>query len=168
LYSGSVKHTRKQKEQATHNKQKQIKIERRKKEMLRTNSKKAAENIRKYIMEDLEYLQERAEYRGMELDENNVDQVLALAWSIFKEEKSGEINRYRFINEYQVFKDWASGLALGNLFCYYYNRSAVEDLGNILEESAAEKAKYKEEDAEELLTRLIYREMTRAYNKTAF
>lgn len=136
--------------------------------MLRTNSKKAAENIRRYIMEDLEYLQERAEYRGMELDENNVDQVLALAWSIFKEEKSGEINRYRFINEYQVFKDWASGLALGNLFCYYYNRSAVEDLGNILEESAAEKAKYKEEDAEELLTRLIYREMTRAYNKTAF
>ena len=136
--------------------------------MLRTNSKKAAENIRKYIMEDFEYLQERAEYRGMELDENNVDQVLALAWSIFKEEKSGEINRYRFINEYQVFKDWASGLALGNLFCYYYNRSAVEDLGNILEESAAEKAKYKEEDAEELLTRLIYREMTRAYNKTAF
>ena len=136
--------------------------------MLRTNSKKAAENIRNYIMEDFEYLQERAEYRGMELDENNVDQVLALAWSIFKEEKSGEINKYRFINEYQVFKDWASGLALGNLFCYYYNRSAVEDLGNILEESAAEKAKYKEEDAEELLTRLIYREMTRAYNKTAF
>lgn len=136
--------------------------------MLRTNSKKAVENIRKYIMEDFEYLQERAEYRGMELDENNVDQVLALAWSIFKEEKSGEINRYRFINEYQVFKDWASGLALGNLFCYYYNRSAVDDLGNILEESAAEKAKYKEEDAEELLTRLIYREMTRAYNKTAF
>lgn len=136
--------------------------------MLRTNSKKAVENIRKYIMEDFEYLQERAEYRGMELDENNVDQVLALAWSIFKEEKSGEINRYRFINEYQVFKDWASGLALGNLFCYYYNRSAVEDLGNILEESAAEKAKYKEEDAEELLTRLIYREMNRAYNRIAF
>ena len=136
--------------------------------MLRTNSKKAAENIRNYIMEDFEYLQERADYRNMKLDKNNVDQVLALAWSIFKEEKSGEINRYRFINEYQVFKDWASGLALGNLFCYYYNRSAVEDLGNILEESAAEKAKYKEEDAEELLTRLIYREMTRAYNKTAF
>ena len=136
--------------------------------MLKTNSKKAAENIRKYIMEDFEYLQERAEYRGMELDENNVDQVLAFAWSIFKEEKSGEINRYRFINEYQVFKDWASGLALGNLFCYYYNRSAVDDLGDILEESAAEKAKYKEGDAEELLTRLIYREMTRAYNKTAF
>ncbi len=136
--------------------------------MLRTNSKKAAENIRKYIMEDLEYLQERAEYRGMELDENNVDQVLALAWSIFKEEKSGEINRYHGINEYQVFKDWASGLALGNLFCYYYNRSAVDDLGDILEESAAEKAKYKEEDAEELLTRLIYREMTRAYNRIAF
>ena len=136
--------------------------------MLKTNSKKAAENIRNYIMEDFEYLQERAEYRGIELDKNNVDQVLALAWSIFKEEKSGEINRYRFINEYQVFKDWASGLSLGNLFCYYYNRSAVEDLGNILEESAAEKAKYKEEDAEELLTRIIYREMTKAYNRIAF
>jgi len=136
--------------------------------MLRTNSKKAVENIRKYIMEDFEYLQERAGYDGITLEENNADQVIAFAWSIFKEEKSGEINRYRGINEYQVFKDWASGLALGNLFCYYYNRSAVEDLGNILEESTAEKAKYKEADAEELLTRLIYREMKRAYNRIAF
>ena len=136
--------------------------------MLRTNSKKAAENIRKYIMEDLEYLQERADYDDITLEENNADQVLAYAYNVFKAEKRGEIERYKFINLYKIFQSWASGLALGNLFCYYYNRSAVDDLGDILEESAAEKAKYKEEDAEELLTRLIYREMTRAYNKTAF
>ena len=136
--------------------------------MLRTNSKKAAENIRKYIMEDFEYLQERADYDGITLEENNADQVLAYAYNVFNAEMRGEIERYRNINLYNIFQNWASGLALGNLFCYYYNRSAVEDLGNILEESAAEKAKYKEEDAEELLTRLIYREMTRAYNRIAF
>ena len=62
----------------------------------------------------------------------------------------------------EIFKDWAQGLALGGLFCYYYNRSAKDDLGAILEESEAEKAKYTEQEAEEMLTRLIYRELEKA------
>ena len=64
-----------------------------------------------------------------------------------------------------IFEDWARGLALGNLFCYYYNRSAKDDLGKILEESEEEKAKYTEQEAEELLTRLIYREMENAHRR---
>ena len=75
--------------------------------MLRTNSKKAAENIRKYIMEDLEYLQERADYDGIALEENNADQVLAYAYNVFKAEKRGEIERYRNINLYKIFQSWA-------------------------------------------------------------
>lgn len=45
--------------------------------------------------------------------------------------------------------------------CYYYNRSAVDDLGAILEETAEEKARYSEAQAETLLTSLIYRELVR-------
>ena len=67
-----------------------------------------------------------------------------------------------------IFEDWARGLALGNLFCYYYNRSAVDDLGEIMEETEEEKAKYTEQEAEETLTRLIYREMEKAYWKCKF
>ena len=136
--------------------------------MLRSNSKKAAENIANYILEDIEYLQERAEYRGFTLDAEDKSTVLAFVYTIFLEEKSGELNRYRNVNIYNIFRDWASGLALGNLFCYYYNRSAVDDLGAILEETLEEKERYTESAAEEMLTRLIFREVTKAYNRTAF
>lgn len=45
--------------------------------------------------------------------------------------------------------------------CYYYNRSAVDDLGAILEETDSEKARYSEQQAETRLTYLIYRELVR-------
>ena len=44
-------------------------------------------------------------------------------------------------------------------YCYWYNRSAVDDLGNILQQTSEKKAKYTEGQAEKELTRLIYREI---------
>ena len=58
---------------------------------------------------------------------------------------------------YTVFRDWAGGLPMGQLFVYMLRRSAVDDLGAILQETGAEKAKYTEDQAEECLTRLIFR-----------
>lgn len=49
--------------------------------------------------------------------------------------------------------------------CYYYNRSAVADLGNILEETPAEMERYTESGAETLLTNLIYRELKKGAAK---
>ena len=49
--------------------------------------------------------------------------------------------------------------------CYFYNRSAVDDLGEILEETDEEKAKYNERQAEDLLTWLIYRELLKGEKK---
>ena len=128
--------------------------------MLRTNSKKACENIRAYIMQDEDYLKECAEYDNVELNEQR--DYLAYAYRLFKEQKSHEIRRNYGNPCFVIFEDWAKGLALGGLFCYYYNRSAVEDLGTILEETEEEKAKYTEQQAEECLTRLIYRELEKA------
>jgi len=67
-------------------------------------------------------------------------------------------SRKGYTNE-QVFIDWAQGLPSVLDTCYYYNRSAVDDLGAILEQSAREKAQYTEAEAEQLLTHLIYREL---------
>jgi hypothetical protein len=61
-----------------------------------------------------------------------------------------------------VFEEWASGLPSVLDTCYYYNRSAVDDLGAILEQTETEKAKYNEQESEKLLTYLIFREIKKA------
>lgn len=128
--------------------------------MLKTNSKKACENIRKYIMQDSDYLKECADFDGVTLNEER--DFLAYAWRLFTEQKKHDIERNYHSPNFGIFLDWARGLALGGLFCYYYNRSAVADLGDILEESEAERGKYTEQQAEETLSRLIYRELEKA------
>ena len=63
--------------------------------------------------------------------------------------------------ESEVFEDWARGLAMNGLFCYYYNRSAIEDVKELLEETPEEANRHTEEKAEAFLTRWIYDEMKR-------
>ena len=128
--------------------------------MLKSNSKKACENIREYIMQDSDYLSECAEYDGVTL--NDRTDFLSYAWRLFTGQKKHDIEQNYNNPNFGIFLDWARGLALGSLFCYYYNRSAVDDLGAILEETEEEKAKYTEEQAEEMLSRLIYRELEKA------
>lgn len=60
-----------------------------------------------------------------------------------------------------VFIDWCQGLPSILDTCYYYNRSAVADLGDILQQSERERAQYTEEQAERLLTHLIYQELVK-------
>lgn len=130
--------------------------------MLNSYNKQATENIRKYIVEqDSDYICERS---GYTIKQDDTDELLAYARLIFKDEM-----KYRIGDNYNhpgfvIFEDWAWGLALGRLFCYYYNRSAVDDLGEILEETEEQKKQYTESQAEKMLTRLIYREMEKAYN----
>lgn len=131
--------------------------------MIKTNSKKAIANIKAYIADDAEYIKDRAAYDHKTLE--NLDDIISYAFEIFCEEKAYEIKKNYRIPTLEVFRNWAQGLALGNLFCYYYNRSAVDDLGAILEETEAEKSRYSETEAAELLTRLIFREMQKAYNR---
>ena len=130
--------------------------------MLRTNSKAAKANIIEYIKQDQDYIEESYNYTP-----ENDNELLASIYGIFLSEKSYELQRNNYINQFEIFKSWAQGLALGGLFCYYCNRSAVDDLGNILEETEEERNKYSEAQAEEMLTKLIYREIVKAYNNIA-
>ena len=125
--------------------------------MLKTNSKKARENVRNYIVE-------RFTPEGYTDDPPQEWQAIAaFILDTFRNEVYNlpEDFRYYRYNEFAAFADWCAGLP-GVLDTYYYcNRSAVDDLGAVLEESEEEKARYTEAQAESTLTLLIYRELTR-------
>lgn len=121
--------------------------------MLKTNSKKAIENIKAYIMEH---------YTPYDYEDfNESDDFQTVATNILdtmRKQKSGDWYN-RNMSDQQRFEDWCQGLP--SLFdaCYYYNRPAIDDLGDILEETAEERNRYTKEQAEKMLTALIYREL---------
>ena len=124
--------------------------------MLRT--KKAIVNIRAYIMDNFT----PENYTGN--PPKDFPGVAAFILDTFRKEKMSDF-RYRDCNEFAAFTDWCSGLPSVLDTCYYYNRSAVEDLGAILEETAEEKARFSEPEAERRLTWLIYRELSKGAAK---
>lgn len=122
--------------------------------MLKTNSKQARQNVQAYIMQNF-----TGENHGIETPET-FTATAAVIMQVFNSEKPAE-GVYSRMNEQERFTDWAQGLSSILDTCYYYNRSAVDDLGAILEETEQEKARYSEQNAEQLLTSLIYRELVR-------
>lgn len=123
--------------------------------MLKTNSKKAAENIRAYIVDGF------TPEGYTDNPPQEFPKIAAFILDTFRSEKYhlAEDRRYYHGSELLAFRDWCAGLAGVLDTCYFYNRSAVDDLGAILEETEQEKARYTEQQAEQLLTNLIYREL---------
>ena len=118
--------------------------------MLRT--KKAIGNIRAYIMDNF------APENYTDTPPKDFPEVAAFILETFRKEKMSDF-RYRNCNEFAAFTDWCQGLPAVLDTCYCYNRSAVDDLGRILEETAEEKERFTEAEAERRLTWLIYREL---------
>ena len=127
--------------------------------MLKTNSKKAIENIKNYIINNFDFTNYE-EYTNEE-EPTTFEAIAKFIYKCFIEEKRYNNDNYRY-SEQEIFLDWCSGLPSVIDTCYFYNRSAIDDLAIILEETEAEKEKYSESDAEELLTNLIYREIKKA------
>lgn len=125
--------------------------------MLKTNSKKAAENIRAYIVKNF------TPENYTETPPEEWHEIAAFILDTFRKEKynCSEDFRYYHNSEIAAFLDWSAGLPGVLDTCYYYNRSAVDDLAELLEETEQEKARYTEEQAEKTLTTLIYRELQR-------
>lgn len=122
--------------------------------MLKTSSKQARANVREYIINH--FSPDSYDFRG---DSSDFATVARYIMARFEREKRGE----RGTRE-ELFFDWCAGLPSVLDTCYYYNRSAVDDLGAILEETDAEKARYTEQQAEKMLTRLIYAELCKDCN----
>ena len=125
--------------------------------MLKTNSKKAKENIQQYIIDCFEpesYTDE---------DIKGFENVAAFILNTFRLEKYHCIEDYRYYhnNESLAFADWCAGLPSLLDTCYHYNRSARADVARILEQTESESKRYTESESEKLLTMLIYRELKR-------
>ena len=122
--------------------------------MLKTNSKQARENVREYIINH--FNPDGYDFRE---DASDWETVARYIMAIFDREKRGERG-----TRAELLFDWCEGLPSVLDTCYYYNRYAFDDLGSILEETDAEKARYTEQQAEKMLTRLIYEELCKACN----
>ena len=127
--------------------------------MLRTASRKAMENVRKYVVEH---------YDGSGYDDNTpeakaqtFEEIATVIYLDVMRVESYKLN-LRWLPFEKLFSDWAMGLPGLLDTCYYYNRSAVDDLGAILEQTEAEKSKYNEREAETMLSNLIAREIIKA------
>ena len=126
--------------------------------MLRTTCKKALDNIRAYILNN-------TDVTGYDFAEPKTFAEAALIiWNEFQTAKQYELCKPR-TNIQECFIEWCAGLPSIIDTCYYYNRSAVNDLGELLEETEAEKAKYTESQAERMLSCLIYREISKEARK---
>lgn len=124
--------------------------------MLRTNSKKAMENIKNYVLANFTPC-DYEEYADLE-GTADYKKVCTVIMNVFNLEKA-PVRAYARMTERERFIDWCQGLPSIFDTCYYYNRSAVDDLGRILEENDNEKLKYDEREAENMLTNLLYREI---------
>lgn len=124
--------------------------------MLRTNSKQALQNLREYIVRNTD-----AEPYGFAHIAEFKD-AAKFIMTAFYIEKVRFDKRHLPMAEY--FKEWMQGLPSIYDAEYYYRRDARDDVAEILEETDAEKNKYTEEQATELLTDLIWREVYKACN----
>lgn len=122
--------------------------------MLKTNSKQLRQNIRNYIVAN--YDGPDAGYENAPERNADFSEIAKFLLDNFRKEKSHDISRYI---ERDVFIDWCQGLPSILDTCYYYNRSAIKDLGDLLEETEEERARYTEAQAEERLTLYIWREL---------
>ena len=129
--------------------------------MLKANSKQTKENIKKYIVENF-----TAE-NYPDTPPTEWHEIATFIFDCFRSEKWNCKNDFQYYggNEWKAFLDWCAGLPSVLDTCYFYNRSAVEDLGNILEQTEAERSKYEESAAENLLTLLIYNEIKKELEK---
>ena len=124
--------------------------------MLRSNSKKVIEKVRSYIVDEID-----PDYFGLA---EAPDFLTACKLILTACENEKQYSRSR--SGFETFRDWAQGLPTALNTCYYYNVSAVNLLADWLEETESEKEKYSESEAEEMITRLIYRELTKGASKS--
>lgn len=131
---------------------------------LRSNSKKAIENIRKYIIEN--YDADGYEQDSPEAAAKTFEEIAAVVLADVARVKGYEVRRCYHFTWQDAFADWAAGLPGLLDTCYYYNREAADDLAKILEQTPEDREKlakrYGERDAERFLSNLIFRELYKA------
>ena len=123
--------------------------------MLKSNSKQAVKNIRDYIVDNFD-----GSAYGWE-DAKDFEQIAQCIMTAFYTERAKPLveDKHYFKTYQDAFIDWCAGLPSIFDTCYYYNRSAIADLGDILDEMICERERYTESQAQDMLSYLIFREV---------
>lgn len=118
--------------------------------MLKTNSNQARENLKAYIMAGWNIEEDEQGRTWQDTQRVIIDSFIYQAYSSEYERRQ---------NRQEAFKNWLMGLPrnLGD-FCLC---RAVEDLGDILEETEEQRNRFTEDQAEQAIATLIYREVFR-------
>ena len=121
--------------------------------MLKTNSRKAREAVRAYVAEKTRG-RDGAEAKTFE----EAAAVIAGEWDAYK---YPGLDRQSGHSLAEAFRHFAAGLP-NDLFDYLAAGDTVELVGDMLEQTEAERSKYSDSQACDLLTRLILREVSKA------
>ena len=131
---------------------------------LRTTSKAVKEKIKCYLLENFsDWYNENRDYilennDISEIDpENFTDCCNTIFYYLYDEVIK---HNKRKMSHFEYFKYWCEGLTSLIDTTYLYNTSAVDLVGGWLEQTEAEKSKYNEQQAENLVTWLLYREIS--------
>ena len=128
---------------------------------MRTNCKKAKENIKKYIVDNYE----PNNYTPSDYGLKPSTDFKVVAQSVYDTFVDEFIAHQRETANPKTFGEWCRGLPTILDTPHIYGGSAVEILGDILEQSEYERNKYTEEQAEGLLNWLMYREISAVIEK---
>lgn len=132
--------------------------------MRRSNSKDVNNLIRDFVMEHFNdvYYPDKKDWLP-DLDTSNYNDVSKVVLDVFYQEKVKHDNAYNAgrVSIYTLFEEWVSCLCSALPSKYYYNVSAVDLLGRWLDQTDDEKSKYSEDQAERMITKLLYRELTK-------
>lgn len=121
--------------------------------MLKTNSRQVKEKIKEFIIINFDASSHDREDLNGASYEKKVAFIAECCWHEGHEvKKCGSSYQEMFIN-------WCAGLpSVLDTALYYCRCSAVDLVGNILEQTKEERAKYTEVEAERLTSYLIYKE----------
>lgn len=109
---------------------------------MKTTNRQARLNVRQYILDHFDPC--GYDFTGPCTFQNVSRFILEVHAS--EKQYSPEYQAAKGFTNEMVFADWCQGLPSVLDTCYYYNRSAVADLGDILEQSERERAQYTEAD----------------------
>ncbi len=125
--------------------------------MLRTNSKIVQQRIQDYLV--THFLPFDEDIDNPAYDFTNIGCICQYCWNTFISTVYNSPNERAYFNNntYLAFEYWLSGLpGIINPAYYYRSPSAVDTLGDILEQTPEQRNKYSEMQAEQCLTRLIF------------
>lgn len=131
--------------------------------MIKTNSKALNEKIKNLIIDCYNDSSDYYGYEGREMatDYTGICKDILTA---FENEKVKHDCQYRAgrISKQDLFMDWMQGLPTAfSIADDIFLADATEFVGNLLEQTESEKAKYTTEQAEKLACYLFYRELTK-------